>query len=90
MCKKCKCPKDFVKKVDQSLNGVKVIVHRFYDSAGVFQGTSVEADCQCFGTYFRCHSNPNCPVRQKILAEETKLSAAESLKRRMDAKYFPF
>lgn len=90
MCRKCKCPEKTVKKVDQSQNGVKVIVHRFYDENGEFEGTTVEADCQCFGTFFRAHSNPSCPVRQRILAEETKLSAAKAHKRRMDAKYFPF
>jgi len=48
-----------VEKEDQTRNGVKVIVHRFYDRKGL-SGTTVEADCQCFGGN-RTHSNPNCP-----------------------------
>lgn len=48
-----------VEKEDQSKNGVKVIVHRFYDRKGLV-GTTVEADCKCFGGN-RAHSSPDCP-----------------------------
>lgn len=41
-------------KVDQSRNGVRVIVtHQT-------QGTVVEASCQCFGHPARVHSNEQC------------------------------
>lgn len=40
---------------DQSHDGVRVLVHRRE------HGTTVEADCLCFGNKGRCHSNPNCP-----------------------------
>ena len=42
---------------DQSMNGVKVLVHRWPDG-----NTAVEADCSCFGTSFRCHNSTACPV----------------------------
>lgn len=41
---------------DQSANGVRVIVIRFPSG-----GTTVEADCQCFGLPWRVHSTPSCP-----------------------------
>lgn len=41
---------------DQSKNGVRVIVTRWKSG-----GTTVDATCQCFGSDFRCHSNPSCP-----------------------------
>ena len=44
-------------RIDQSKNGVKVIVTRFEDG-----GTVVEADCQCFGMPGRVHSNSYCPL----------------------------
>lgn len=44
--------------VDQSRNGVKVIVHRSRD------GSTVDADCSCLGG-MRAHSNPECPNRKK-------------------------
>lgn len=49
-----------VEKVDQSKNGVKVIVRRFFDKKGLV-GTTVETDCQCFGFEFRAHSTMFCP-----------------------------
>jgi hypothetical protein len=45
-----------VERIDESRNGVRVIVHR---SAN---GSIVEADCHCYGSWLRTHSNPNCPV----------------------------
>ena len=47
---------------DQSRNGVKVIVTRF--EAG---GTTVDADCQCFGIQGRVHSSMLCPLRLKAM-----------------------
>jgi hypothetical protein len=41
---------------DQSRNGVRVIVHRNEN------GSTVEADCGCFGAPNRLHTNPCCPV----------------------------
>lgn len=52
---------------DQSKNGVRVIVRRWKD------GTTVEADCKCFGSYLRIHSNPMCPVA----AHQDRLAAKE-------------
>jgi hypothetical protein len=43
---------------DQSQNGVKVIVRR------IPGGTTVQADCDCFGSRWRAHSNPKCPNRR--------------------------
>lgn len=37
-------------------NGVRVKVTRFCG------GTTVEADCQCFGAPFRAHSTTACPL----------------------------
>jgi len=50
---------------DQSRKGVKVIVTKHYED-GVLIGTTVDADCQCYGTKFRPHSHERCPnlVRQ--------------------------
>lgn len=39
---------------DQSKNGVRVIVTRCPE------GSTVEADCQYFGSTGRTHSNPTC------------------------------
>lgn len=50
-----------VERIDESRSGVRVIVHRQHD------GSTVEADCQCFGSWMRIHSNPSCPV----LAQQT-------------------
>lgn len=44
---------------DQSSNGVKVIVTR---GKG---GSVVEADCWCYGSLTRTHSNPYCPLLDK-------------------------
>jgi hypothetical protein len=43
-------------KLDQSKNGVRVIVHLWSDG-----GRVVDADCQCFGERGRVHSDPRCP-----------------------------
>jgi hypothetical protein len=43
----------------QDRNGVKVRVH-LHDN-----GTTVDADCQCFGSSQRLHTNPFCPVLVK-------------------------
>lgn len=48
-----------MKIVDQSRNGVRVLV---YKSAG---GSVVEADCKCYGHPLRVHSNQNCPFIKK-------------------------
>ena len=48
---------------DQSKNGVRVIVHR---SA---EGSTVDADCECFGSNFRVHSREDCPNRLRQIAE---------------------
>lgn len=50
-----------VVRSDQSANGVKVTVWRFHDEHGV-SGTTVEAECQCFGHDLRAHSSPICPA----------------------------
>lgn len=54
MCQ-CKCKKPKFTVEDQSRNGVRVIVRRFK------HGTTVEADCQCFGSPMRAHSRADCP-----------------------------
>jgi len=41
-------------RVDQSRNGVRVIVSRYPN------GTTVDASCQCFGAEFRSHSTTDC------------------------------
>jgi hypothetical protein len=50
--------------IDQSKNGVNVKINRFQ------HGTTVSADCSCFGMPFRTHSTEDCPVlikrRQEI------------------------
>lgn len=43
-------------KIDQSRNGVKVVVWKGEN------GSTVECDCSCFGNSLRVHSNPSCPV----------------------------
>lgn len=45
---------------DQSLNGVRVIVRRNEN------GSIVDADCQCFGSEMRMHSNPACPNLKRL------------------------
>jgi len=45
-----------VEAVNQSRNGVKVIVHRDKDG-----NTIVDASCLCFGSSFRVHDRMNCP-----------------------------
>lgn len=42
----------------QDRNGVRVRVHEHPN------GTVVEADCQCFGSPKRLHSNMSCPRRK--------------------------
>jgi hypothetical protein len=50
--------------IDQSKNGVNVKIYRFQ------HGTTISADCSCFGMPFRTHSTEDCPVlikrRQEI------------------------
>lgn len=69
----CKCNADQtperVTKEDQSRNGVRVTVFRFYDDKGL-TGSYVEADCKCFGSPMRVHSNATCKLRMKQLAAE--------------------
>jgi hypothetical protein len=50
---------------DQSLNGVRIIVHRFKNGS-----TVVEADCQCFGHTFRSHSSVRCVLLQRLHTRE--------------------
>jgi hypothetical protein len=45
---------------DQSKNGVRVWVFKDRDGNSV-----VDADCDCFGTIGRVHSNMQCPVYKK-------------------------
>lgn len=52
---------------DQSRNGVRVLVHRVPG-----QGTTVDADCSCFGSDFRAHSRTDCPNRQRLLTKESQ------------------
>lgn len=47
--------KEKITKVEQSRNGVKVVVYRSEN------GSVVEADCLCYGSPYRVHSNPCCP-----------------------------
>lgn len=42
------------KQIDQSRNGVRVIVNR------QINGSTVEASCHCYGHPLRTHSNPRC------------------------------
>ena len=49
-------------KIDQSKNGVRVIVTRYPG-----KGSTVEADCECFGIVGRVHSNSFCPLLKKLL-----------------------
>jgi len=65
---------------DQSQNGVKVIVHR-KDGC-----SSVDASCDCFGTPFRAHSDPNCPVflKQKSAGQMTVRTLTTEQKRKED------
>lgn len=49
---------------DQSRSGVKVKKTSFYGADGILDGTTVEADCGCFG-YRRCHTNQHCPALKK-------------------------
>jgi hypothetical protein len=53
-----------IEREDQSRNGVKVIVTRFRDNLGV-SGTTVEADCNCFGHPMRACSSSQCPMLTK-------------------------
>ncbi len=46
---------------DQSKNGVRVKVTRYYGADGLPTGSVVEADCACFGARWRCHSSASCP-----------------------------
>lgn len=56
--KRCKCEQtEKPKREDQSKNGVRVIVWRWPSG-----GTTVEADCQCFGSFGTVHSNMHCPM----------------------------
>lgn len=48
------------KREDQSRNGVRVVVYRYASG-----GSWVDADCQCFGSTGRLHSNPDCPLLRR-------------------------
>lgn len=50
--------------VKQDRNGVKVRVRR---NEG---GSTVVADCSCFGHPFRVHSNVNCPLLRKRVRDD--------------------
>ena len=56
--------------IEQSKNGVNVKVYRF------LHGTTVSADCSCFGMPFRTHSIETCPVlvrrQQEVRQQEVK------------------
>ena len=55
--------KEEIKKVNQSKNGVKVVKTLHFDNkTGEKIGSTVEADCMCFGNPKRTHSNPLCPL----------------------------
>ena len=57
----CKCGSfKPIKIEDQSRNGVKVLVSYWPD------GTTVEADCNCFGFTNRAHSTEDCPVTRNF------------------------
>jgi hypothetical protein len=55
--------------VNQTKNGVHVIVRRFQD------GSTVEAECSCYGIEFRTHSTDVCPI---ILARKNNKSFGEN------------
>lgn len=55
-CAAEKARKTVVRCDDQSNNGVRVWVYRDTN------GTSVDADCSCFGNPARVHSTTGCPV----------------------------
>jgi hypothetical protein len=55
----------------QDRNGVKVRVHEHEN------GTWVEADCQCFGSPLRLHSNMDCPVRLRAVADAERANTSE-------------
>jgi len=46
---------------DQSRNGVKVVVTKYFDKKGP-SGSRVEASCSCFGSPHRVHDDPYCPL----------------------------
>jgi len=56
-------------KIDQSKNGVKVIVTRYPD-----RGSVVETDCECFGIEGRTHSNQFCTLLRKHHNETNKIT----------------
>ena len=49
-----------------SKNGVRVIRRRFYDEQGQITGSTVEADCGCFGLDNRAHTRQRCPRMPKV------------------------
>lgn len=57
-------------KIDQSKNGVRVIVSRWPNG-----NSTVEADCHCYGSHLRTHSNPRCPLIER--GPWTREAAAE-------------
>lgn len=54
----------------QDRNGVRVRVRRSEN------GSTVEADCRCFGNPRRTHSNPFCPLVVDFASVETRIGAA--------------
>ena len=58
------CHNKRMETIDQSKNGVKVIVYQFED------GRTVEASCGCFGNPKRTHSNIGCPLLKKQMENE--------------------
>lgn len=59
-------PKPDLDDLDQSRNGVKVLVHRQGD------GTVVETDCECFGIEGRTHSSIDCPILIREGSDRTR------------------
>ena len=65
-CPACRAkspPEERISVTDESRNGVRVIVTRTKD------GSTVQADCQCFGNPGRAHSTDGCPVLKRRLTD---------------------
>lgn len=58
-------------------NGVKTTVVRTRD------GSSVQADCQCFGDDNRCHSTNHCPNFKRQQLRDQRASADDSMRFRV-------
>ena len=60
-----------------SKNGVRVIRRRFYDEQGQITGSTVEADCGCFGLDNRTHTSQWCPQLAMIESSGRTRGTAE-------------